>query len=54
MIGRFALDKADYVKMGRMIRRIPPEPIVVTQEGGYDMTAVPEIVCGFLSGLLTK
>lgn len=49
---RFALDVPDYRKMGSLIRAsVGKIPIVVTQEGGYDMEHVGKIVCGFLSGL---
>ena len=52
-LGRFQLKLQDYDKMGRIIREnFDDLPMIITQEGGYDMENVPEIVCRFLSNLL--
>lgn len=50
--GKFNLDVPDYVEMGKILHEQFPElPIVVVQEGGYNLTAVPNIVSNFLSSL---
>lgn len=51
-LARFQLVLQDYDKMGRIIRENLDLPTIVTQEGGYDMENVAEIVCRFLSNLL--
>lgn len=48
---RFKLELDDYNKMGQIIRKYFPIPIIVTQEGGYNLDYVPEIVCRFLKSL---
>jgi acetoin utilization deacetylase AcuC-like enzyme len=53
-IGRFKLIFGDYKKIAKRIRNILGLniPIIVTQEGGYDLKAVPLIVCEFLESLI--
>ena len=54
-LGRFQLDLEDYEKMGQLIHKYFAETsIIITQEGGYDMEAVPDIVCRFLKYLSTE
>jgi acetoin utilization deacetylase AcuC-like enzyme len=53
-IGRFAITLEDYQEMGVLLKNYFNLPIVITQEGGYDMTAVPNIVCMFLTGLMNS
>lgn len=51
---RCNLDIPDYELIGKLIRsKIPNKPIVVTQEGGYDMEHIDQIVHSFLEGLST-
>jgi acetoin utilization deacetylase AcuC-like enzyme len=51
-LARMRLELEDYDMMGKLIRQYFPDvPILVTQEGGYDLDNVPEIVCRFLHGL---
>jgi acetoin utilization deacetylase AcuC-like enzyme len=51
--GTFKLKFDDYTVIGETIReRLGDIPILVTQEGGYNLEAVPEIVCKFLNSLL--
>jgi acetoin utilization deacetylase AcuC-like enzyme len=41
--------------MGQLIHKYFAETsIIITQEGGYDMEAVPDIVCRFLKYLSTE
>jgi acetoin utilization deacetylase AcuC-like enzyme len=50
---RCSLDFDNYLKIGQQIRsQFPNMPIVVTQEGGYDMENIAEIVLSFLKGLI--
>lgn len=49
-IGSFSLDLTDYNKMGEQIASLKL-PTIVTQEGGYDLDAVPTIVDNFLQGI---
>ena len=52
-LGRFSIEMEDYDKMGQTIRsKFACIPIIVTQEGGYCMEKVPEIVCRFLKNLI--
>lgn len=52
---RFALTENDYGKMGAVLRNaFAGLPIVVTQEGGYDMQSVGKIVCQFLGALTNQ
>lgn len=51
-LGRFQLDLPDYLAMGSLLNRAFSNiPIVVTQEGGYNLAAVPTIVGNFLKNL---
>lgn len=47
---RFALEIPDYFEMASLIRGLNL-PTIVTQEGGYYLKAVPDIVWNFLRGL---
>ena len=52
-LNRMKLEVEDYDKMGKLIRQhFPKMPILLTQEGGYNLTYVPEIVCRFLNSLI--
>lgn len=52
-IGRFDLDISSYVLMGKLIRKyFSLVPIMITQEGGYNMEFIGEIVSAFISGLM--
>lgn len=52
--GRFRLELEDYDQMGKTIRELfPIIPILVTQEGGYCLDKVPEIVCRFLRNIIS-
>ena len=52
-IGRFNLDIASYSSMAKLIRKyFPSTPIMITQEGGYNMEFIGEIVSTFISGLM--
>lgn len=49
---RLALVESDYLKMGSLLKNhFEKLPIVVTQEGGYNIDHVGAIVCQFLKGL---
>lgn len=49
------LNIGDYLKIGRSIRNsFRDTPIIITQEGGYFMEDVPQIVDNFLTGLNTS
>lgn len=52
---RLQLDIIDYLEMGKMIKaelkELSPK-ILVTQEGGYNLDAVPTIVANFILGLI--
>lgn len=51
-IGRFDLDLDSYYKMGESIRgHFPNLPIMITQEGGYNMDHIGDIVSSFIKGL---
>jgi acetoin utilization deacetylase AcuC-like enzyme len=51
-IGRFNLDLEAYNKMGQIIKKYFPEiPKMITQEGGYNMDYIGEIVTSFMQGL---
>ncbi len=51
--GTFKLKLDDYTLMGKTIReKLGDIPVLVTQEGGYNLDAVPEIVTKFLTSLL--
>ena len=53
-IGRFELDLSSYTQMGKIIREyFPTMPILITQEGGYNMDHIGNIVCNFMQGLIT-
>lgn len=52
-LGRFKLDIEDYDKMAQIIKKhFNNIPIIVTQEGGYNMDKVAEILCRFLKNLI--
>lgn len=52
-VGSFKLRVEDYTVVAEMIReKLGNIPILVTQEGGYNLEVVPEIVCKFLDSLL--
>ena len=49
---RCSLDIEDYKNIGELISlNFPDIPIVVTQEGGYNMENISNIVHSFLSGI---
>lgn len=48
---RFALELEDYSKMGCMIKSLNL-PVLITQEGGYDLEVVPKIVENFLFSMI--
>ncbi len=51
--GAFKIQIEDYSAMGELIRaKLSTIPILVTQEGGYSLEHVPDIVCRFLDSLL--
>lgn len=46
------LDIEDYYKIGQFIKsQVTDRPIIVTQEGGYDVTNIHKIVWSFMEGL---
>ncbi len=49
---RFSIDLDDYKKIGQTVAKLNKKTIV-TQEGGYMMDCVAQIVTNFLEGLLT-
>jgi acetoin utilization deacetylase AcuC-like enzyme len=49
--GSFDLNLGDYTIIGKMIRKIQ-KPIIITQEGGYDLEFVGKIVSNFIKGLI--
>jgi acetoin utilization deacetylase AcuC-like enzyme len=51
--GGFAIDIEDYYKMGKLIHDslLKKVPILITQEGGYNMEAIGDIIRNFLIGL---
>ena len=51
LIGHFNLRTDAYKEIAKVIRKYFDIPIVVTQEGGYCMDKVPEIVYEFINGL---
>ncbi|QKF93675.1 histone deacetylase family protein [Fadolivirus algeromassiliense] len=52
-LGRFQLDLEDYDNMAQTIRKhFNNISIIVTQEGGYNMDKVSEILCRFLKNLI--
>lgn len=52
-IGKFDLDIPSYHSMAKTIRKYFPKiPIMITQEGGYNMAHIGEIVSTFISGLI--
>lgn len=52
-LSRFTLDLDNYDQMGNVIRsHFETTQIIVTQEGGYDLDNVPQIVYRFLNGLM--
>lgn len=53
-MAKFNLDIADYAAMGAQIKQCVAKdvPIVITQEGGYNMDHIAEIVGTFVSGLV--
>lgn len=52
--GRFDFQLDDYEEMGRFIKNHFNIPFIVTQEGGYDMDNISDIVDKFLQGLTSK
>ena len=50
--GGLHIDLEDYITMGRFIRKHFSGSILVTQEGGYCMEVVADIVKNFIQGLL--
>jgi acetoin utilization deacetylase AcuC-like enzyme len=54
-IGRFSLDLSSYTEMGKTINKYFKNiPMMITQEGGYDMENIGQIVSLFISGLMDK
>lgn len=52
-IGRFSLNITAYKEMSKIIRQyFPTTPILITQEGGYNIEHIGEIVSQFINGLL--
>lgn len=52
-LSRFRLELDDYDKMAQVVKsHFNTIPIIVTQEGGYNLDFVPDIVCRFLKGLM--
>lgn len=52
-IGRFNLNLSAYKEMGTIIRSyFPTIPTMITQEGGYNMEHIGDIVSGFITGYL--
>lgn len=49
--GYLNINIEDYITIGRQIRENFSGPIIVTQEGGYCMEVVADIVSNFISGL---
>lgn len=49
--GGFLLEPDDYTEIGKTIRKYYRKKIIVTQEGGYDLIEIDDIVYNFLSGL---
>jgi acetoin utilization deacetylase AcuC-like enzyme len=52
--GSFDLNIKDYSVIGTMIKENFNTPIIVTQEGGYDISCVSTVVINFISGLVNK
>ena len=51
-IGRFCLDLSSYTEMGQIIRQyFHTKPIMITQEGGYNMDHIGDILSLFITGL---
>jgi len=51
-LGKLSLELNDYCAIGKTIKQYFGEmPIIITQEGGYDLDHVPEIVSNLLEGL---
>jgi acetoin utilization deacetylase AcuC-like enzyme len=54
-IGRFSLELDTYTEMGNMIKEIFSNiPMLITQEGGYDMGNIGNIVGKFIGGIMEK
>ena len=52
-IAKFSLELDDYQKMSAsIVEALGPIPIVITQEGGYNMDHIGTIVTNFLSGFI--
>ncbi len=52
-IGRFTLELSSYTEMGKLIKQyFKKTPIMITQEGGYDMDNIGDIVTLFINGLM--
>lgn len=53
-LGKFSLEVDNYLEMGKIIRSyFKKVPILITQEGGYDMDNISDIVTNFIKGLNT-
>jgi len=50
--GSFNISPNDYVTMGKLIKEHIQIPIIVTQEGGYDIDVVGDVVVNFMRGLV--
>lgn len=50
--GSFDLCVNDYVTIGNLIKENIRLPIIITQEGGYDINVVANIVVNFMKGIL--
>lgn len=50
--GSFQLTVEDYAVIGKHIKSRLTIPTIVTQEGGYNLDVVGNVVCNFLDGLL--
>lgn len=50
-LGRFNIDIPDYHKIGQTIRKHYQKQLIITQEGGYEMDCIAEIVNNFIYGL---